>query len=116
MKAPRDTRFFKIPEPGKRTYFGLDAVFSPQQGERMQRGFTPRDMDDKWLVALEDGWLVFYRSWSGTGIYGLRLEHSASGTKVVDGWVSRDVEYYHSPGVEQEATTILALIRNLFGD
>lgn len=82
----------------------------------MREGFVPRDMDDRWFIYFEDGWLNFHRSWTGAHIYALRLDGSPFGVRVVDGWVSRNEDEYRSPGVEHDREFVVRLVRSHFGD
>jgi hypothetical protein len=91
-------------------------MFSDAEGDRMRQGFVPRDMDDRWFVYFEDGWLNFHRSWTGAHIYALKLEGSPFGVRIVDGWVSRDEDDYRSPGIEHDREFVVKLTRSLFGD
>ncbi|WP_243395651.1 hypothetical protein [Sphingomonas oleivorans] len=67
-------------------------------------------MDDKWFIFFENGWLYFHRSRTGACIYGLRLDGSPHGVRVIEGWVSRDREHYNSPGIEQDKKMVQQLI------
>jgi len=114
--SARDPQTFKrLPPPEKREKLELSALFSDAEAERMRQGFAPRDMDDRWFVYFEDGWLNFHRSWTGSHVYALKLEGSPFGVRVVEGWVSRD-EDYRSPGIEHDRDFIVKLTRSLFGD
>jgi hypothetical protein len=46
------------------------------------------------FVCFHDGWLLFYRSWTGFCIYGLRLDTTLEGTQIRESWVNRDREQY----------------------
>jgi hypothetical protein len=78
----------------------------------MIQGHIPQDMDDKWFIYFEDGWLYFHRSWTGACVYALRLDGSPSGVRVIDGWVSRNKRQYRSPGIERDREIVLQLIRS----
>lgn len=67
-------------------------------------------MDDKWFIFFEDGWLYFHRSWTGSCIYGLKLDRGPEGVRVADGWVTRDRGQYNSPGVEKEMEILQGVI------
>ena len=73
-------------------------------------GHLPRDMDDKWFIYFEDGWLYFHRSWTGSTIYGLRLDGSPTGVRVTDSWVSRDPEHYRETRIEYDRQMVRFLI------
>ena len=70
-------------------------------------------MDDKWFVFFENEWLYFHRSWTGACIFGVQLDGSSAGARVVEAWASRDRAQYQSPGIEQERELLEHLIRSL---
>ncbi|WP_343713355.1 hypothetical protein [Inquilinus sp.] len=100
-----------LPCPTLRESLDLSLVFSDAEGEKLQLGHIPEDMDDKWFVFFEDGWLYFHRSWTGACIFGLRFDGSPGGVRVVESWASRDEEHYKSIGAESERELIVQLIR-----
>lgn len=48
--------------------------FSPEELARVARGLIPKEMEDKWLIFLEEDVLWFHRSWTGLCCYEIRLE------------------------------------------
>lgn len=66
--------FKRWPPPKAREQLDISAVFSDAEADRIKQGFAPRDMDDRWFVYYEDGWLNFHRSWTGAHIYALKLD------------------------------------------
>ena len=105
-----------LPPPDQRAELEFCTVFTDAQGERMRQGHVPTDMDDKWFIFFENGWLHFHRSWTGAEIFALKLDGSPAGVRVVDGWASRAEEQYRSSGIERDQELILTLIRSYFGD
>jgi len=99
-----------LPPPAERESLQLGLLFSDDEGERIRRGHIPKDMDDKWFIFFEDGWLYFHRSWTGHCIYGVRLDGSPSGVRVIEAWASRNKDEYNSPGVETDLRMIEQLI------
>jgi hypothetical protein len=89
MLSRDPTNFKRLPPPQKREKLDIAAMFSDAEGGRMRQGFIPRDMDDRWYVYFQDGWLNFHRSWTGAHIYALKLDGSPFGVRVVDGWGGR---------------------------
>jgi hypothetical protein len=83
-----------LPLPARREPLGFEAFFTDSEAEQMMLGVVPQQMEDKWFIHYEDGWLRFYRSWTGAAIYALRLDGSPAGVRVVDSWVSRDPQQY----------------------
>lgn len=105
-----------LPPPTNRTSLRITKLFSDAEGARMIQGFIPREMEDRWFIYFEDGWLNFHRSWTGAHIFALRLDGSPFDVRVVNGWVSGDDESYHSQGAEQDAVLLLEVIESHFGD
>lgn len=111
MPATRDSRK-NLPPPVEREHFQIPDVFSDADGERMRMGHVPEDMDDKWFIFFEDGWLSVCRSWTGHCIFGVKLDGAPFGIRVTDAWASRDREQYNSSGQEADIQTIRQLIAN----
>ena len=99
-----------LPLPARRDRSKLALLYTDAEGERIRRGYVPQNMDDKWFIFFEDGWLYFHRSWTGACIYGVRLDGSPNGVRVSDAWVSGEKEQYRSPGPEHDAGLIQQLI------
>ena len=99
------------PPPEDRQHFELPLLFNDDEGEKIRLGHVPKDMDDRWFIYFDQGWLYFHRSWTGDCIFGVRLDGSSAGARVVDAWASRDSKRYNSPGMEQEKDLVTELIR-----
>jgi len=50
----------------------------------------------------DEGWLFFHRSWTGACIYGVRLDGSPAGVRVIDSWVNRDSDQYKCTDTEYD--------------
>ena len=116
MTQATRTSWKTLPSPSKRETLKVQMLFSDLEGERMQQGHIPDDMNDKWFIFFENGWLHFHRSWTGAHIYALRLDGSPGGVRFVEGWASRDEEQYNSPGIEHDQRFVCRLIQSYFGD
>jgi hypothetical protein len=101
--------------PEKRERLDIPDIFFDVTGDRMRDGHVPVDMDDRWFIYFQDGWLHFHRSWTGAHIFALRLDGCSAGVCVIDGWVNREPDQYRSPGVEQDRATVVGLIHSYFG-
>jgi hypothetical protein len=112
MIAATRTSWKTLPPPARREALFLSLHFSDVDGERMMMSYIPKDMDDKWFIFFEDGWLYFHRSWTGACIYGVRLDGSSMGVRVTDAWASRDTDQYRSPGLDTDITLVQKLIVN----
>ena len=113
MKIATRSSWKTLPFPAEKDRIDLTLLYSDAEGERIRLGYIPQDMDDKWFIFFENGWLYFYRSWTGACIFGIHLEGSPNGIRVVDAWVSGDKEHYRSPSPEHDARLIEQLISSL---
>jgi hypothetical protein len=52
---------------------GYEALFTDLNADKLMEGLVPVEMEDKWFVYFEDGWLYFHRSWTGALIYWIKL-------------------------------------------
>ena len=101
------------PIPTKREQLGFTRRFNKIESEAIKCGFLPSSMDDKWFICFEAGWLLFYRSWTGYCIFGLRLDITTAETRVTDSWVNRDVDQYRSVDLCHDRDVVQELINDL---
>jgi hypothetical protein len=96
--------------PQERENLDFQAVFTDREGDEMRQGFLPSQMEDKWFIHFEEGWLRFHRSWTGVAIYALRLEQSPAGIRVTESWVNRNPEQYNVKDTEYDRKLVRYLI------
>lgn len=79
-------------------------TFSAAEVVLLQRGFWPRDMDDRWVIWLEGDTLRCWRSWTRTCLYEALLSPLPDGGATCAVFhVLDDPEHYHrSPQDEIE--------------
>jgi hypothetical protein len=99
--------------PARREDLGLSGTFTDMEAEALKRGLILQEMDDRWFICFHDGWLLFYRSWTGFCIYGLRLDATPDGVKVSESWVSRDPKQYRGTDIEDDRKLLQHLIGEL---
>jgi hypothetical protein len=114
-----------LPPPQQRESLGFDAVFDHAATELLVLGLVPAGMEDKWFIYFEgpanrrpayrgpayrQGWLFLHRSWTGACIYGVQLERSPGGARVVDSWVSRDPTQYKGTDLDYDRKLLRFLI------
>lgn len=80
--------------------------FTLEEYRRIQAGFIPQAMEDKWFVFLEGDWVFFHRGWTGICIYQVKLEPDGNGFKVAETWSNRDPEQYHCDDVKHDAALL----------
>jgi hypothetical protein len=126
MTRASRTSWKSLPPPQQCEALGFAATFNDAETELLVLGLVPKDMEDKWFIYFErgppnrppeaqgsaspQGWLLFHRSWTGACIYGLHLERSPGGARVVDSWVSRDPAQYKNADVEYDRKLLRFLI------
>src|SRR2546426_12392120 len=80
-----------LPPVSSRSDLGFSGAYSGDDFRRIVSGFRSSSMDEKWNIIYETPWLYFYRSWTGVGCYGVRLEPTGPGAIVSEAWVNSDV-------------------------
>ena len=74
----------------------FDRKFPEREYEAIRAGLLSRDMDDKWDIIFDEGWLYFYRSWTGNCIFQTRIEPDEDGYRMVETWVNRNPQQYNA--------------------
>jgi hypothetical protein len=115
MTRASRTSWMTLPPPQQREPLGFAAVFNDAETELLVLGLIPKAMEDKWFAYVDGptnqhGWLLFHRSWTGACIYGVHLERSPGGARVVDSWVSRDPTQYKGDDLEYDRKLLRFLI------
>ncbi|MDA0243412.1 MAG: hypothetical protein OT477_08355 [Chloroflexi bacterium] len=110
------TTFHPLPE--QRAQMEIDALVDAEAFGRIQLGFTPADMQDKWHMRMEEGqWLRCYRSWTGHCIYEVRFEWGETaegeGYTIPEAWVNRDPTQYRNEDTAYDARMFIYLVRRL---
>jgi len=90
-----------------------EAAFTDAEAERLRQGLKPCEMEDKWFIYFQDGWLYLHRSWTGAQIYWLKLDGSQAGVRVTESWVNRDPEQYRETDAAYDRLLLDFLIRRL---
>ena len=110
MTRASRTSWKTLPPPPQREPLDFAAVFDDAGTELLVLGLVPREMEDKWFIYFEQGWLFLHRSWTGACIYGVQLERSPEGARVVDSWVSRDPTQYKGTDLDYDRKLLRFLI------
>jgi hypothetical protein len=115
MTRASRTSWKTLPPPQQRESLGFDAVFDDAGTELLVLGLVPKEVEDKWFIYFEgpayrQGWLFLHRSWTGACIYGVQLERSPGGARVVDSWVSRDLTQYKGTDLDYDRKLLRFLI------
>jgi len=90
--------------PANRGRLKLDRSFDPVEWDALLCGVIPEEMEDKWFIYEEGGWLNFHRSWTGFCNYRVRLRKTPNGGEIAEAWVSRQKDQYTGIDKEEEAS------------
>ena len=96
--------------PTPREALEFQACFSDEEFKKIAQGFRALQMEDKWDIRFEDGWLWFLRSWTGFCIFALRLEAVPNGMQVAESWVNRNSDQYRGSDLGYERALVQFLI------
>lgn len=103
------------PIPDTRENLGYENFFHDIDAEKLLSGYKPLDMEDKWFIYSEDGWVYFVRSWTGNHIFAIQLAGSpAGGANVISSWVNTNQDQYRSQGREQDIKLLNGIIKGRF--
>jgi len=99
------------PAPAQREPLGFSAHYDAAMVARMRLGEIPADMDDRWFIYFDAGWLRFHRSWTGVWIYALQMQDDGQGGwNVVDSWVNRDPTQYRMEDIPADRESLARMI------
>jgi len=82
------------PFPADRARLKLEQAFSAAEWDALQQGVIPEEMEDKWFIYEERGWLYFHRSWTGFCVFRVWLKKTPTGGEIAEAWVNRNKEQY----------------------
>ena len=82
------------PLPARHSFFILNQTYSPFDSWMIARGFVPAVMEEKWFVYMENGRLLFRRSWTGFLIYDIEATWRGGQLYLGQVRVNRDPEQY----------------------
>jgi hypothetical protein len=100
--------------PKERARLRLEKAFMVRQFNSLRKGLVPQEMEDKWFIFYEKGWLYFHRSWRpGLCIYQVKLTEVTGRYKVTEAWVNRDKRQYKNTDDEHDVRLLSYLIDRL---
>ncbi|MEV1070121.1 hypothetical protein, partial [Streptomyces sp. NPDC050263] len=78
-------------------------IWSDEEWERIQLGYSSRDMDEKWDVFAEGDVVFLHRSWTGSGVFEATFAPvDAGGWQITEAVVERDPERYRNDDDEYD--------------
>lgn len=86
--------------------------FTESQFNKIKNGLIPEEMEDKWFIYYEKGFLHFHRSWTGHGLFKAKITKEPTGYIIRDFWVERNIEKYSNLDDDGDRTTLKLLISN----
>lgn len=69
------------------TEISLIKSFTKEESKILKKGISANSMDDKWKVVFENNELNFYRSWTGFGIFKLKVKEENECVIVTNAYV-----------------------------
>lgn len=84
--------------------------FTNEQFLELKKGLIPQQMEDKWFIFYEDGWLHFHRSWTGFGNYKAQVVKEEDGYSINEFWAERNQEKYKNEDDNIDIETFTFLI------
>lgn len=112
MKLAKADDWKTEPLPQQTTTLSVNRVYSAEAIGKIQRGFIPEEMEDKWFIYWQDDRLIFHRSWTGYCIYQLQFQ----GNRATSLTVNREPTQYNGLGDGEELAMALFLIDRLLLD
>jgi hypothetical protein len=84
--------------------------FTESQFNKIKNGLIPEEMEDKWFIYYEEGFLHFHRSWTGYGLFKAKITKEPTGYIIRDFLVERNIEKYSNLDDDGDRTTLKLLI------
>lgn len=70
-------------------------IWSDEDWQQIQRGYLPREMNEKWIVFAEEEVVLLHRSWTGHGLFAATFAPvDGGGRRIAGAVVERDTERY----------------------
>jgi hypothetical protein len=101
------------PFPAQHARIDYRRWFSAVEARKLVDGRIPREMDDRWFIAMQPGALDFYRSWTGYHVYRLMVRQTDSGVEAGPLLASRDDAQYRCQDEHYDVETVNMLIDRL---
>lgn len=112
--ATRDS-WKTIPMSASRLPVPFELRMTADEFDRVKRGNIPQEMEDKWFIFHEDGWVYFHRSWTGFCIYQVRFEQIDDAVVAKESWVTRDLGQYRNTDLDEDRQQLQILFFYRFG-
>lgn len=77
----------KDPKP-----ISVNLSFTQDEFSILKRGFIPEEMEDKWFIFYEDGWIYLHRSWTGFGMFKAKIIEQDDQYLIKEIWISNTLK------------------------
>ena len=71
--------------------------FTDAQFSRLIKGLIPQQMEEKWFIFYENGYLFFHRSWTGYCVFMAQVVKDSDGYSISEFWAERDKKKFSNP-------------------
>ncbi|MBS9525528.1 hypothetical protein KI659_16040 [Litoribacter alkaliphilus] len=88
----------------------MELPLTEGQFEKLKRGFVPKQMEDKWFVFYEKGWIYFHRSWTGYGIFRAEIKNVKGKFSITEFYAERNPAKYNNQEDREDIRMIKLLI------
>ena len=93
----------KDPKP-----ISINLSFNKDEFLLLKSGFIPEEMEDKWFIFYEDGWIYFHRSWTGFGMFKAQIIEREDNFLIEELWTSFNLKQ------EEESVDLFSSLINKF--
>lgn len=101
------------PMPARQGRFTLGLTFPPFESWLIARGTVPAEMEEKWFIHMEEGRLLFRRSWTGNLIYDVEAGWEEDRLRLGEVRVNRDSAQYAETDDARDTALLAYLIRTV---
>ena len=98
------------PFPSAFVTVAFTRVLTRDAEPKLVHGLLPREMEDKWYVRLADGYLDFFRSWTGHHIYRIPVTVADAALTLGDLLVNNDTEQWNPSAIPDHTKIVNSLI------
>ena len=99
-----------LPLPQQHTTIRMGELYPPEDIQRLQRGFMPQAMEDRWFMFMENNILHIHRSWTGFCVYRVNFIQEGENLRMISVDVNRDPEQYSNTSIEHDKEMVLFLL------
>jgi len=106
-----DWRVFDMPVTYETSL--LNKELNAAEYQALLMGFLPRDMDDRWFMYANEGYVYLHRSWTGHCIFRLKIEVIKDDCLLTELRINRDTDQYKSTNVEVDKREVDSILSYL---